>query len=246
MGFYDKFELLEPLPGEGIKRFKGRVIATGSEMVAHLMVTGHTPENDALAGAVGGAVAGAEGAHYRDWRTRRHAVRDCAAGGRRDEPARVAFGAGRGGGRWACGRCRAAAAISPSTSTPRGPWRSPRTCWAGPGLPPRLLLRHPPPATSGRSSRTGRVHTDVSGPWKRGTAPGRGSCPAASRRTRTGRVHPAVSRTRQGGTAAAGRGRPGRIRAPVPDRRGRLHRHRYRSLRPRLRHHRRLAAGWTR
>ena len=48
MSFYQRFELLEPLPSQDVKMFKGREIATGQPVVAHLMVAGRTPENEAL------------------------------------------------------------------------------------------------------------------------------------------------------------------------------------------------------
>ncbi len=48
MSFYQRFELLEPLPSQDVKMFKGREIATGQPIVAHLMVAGRTPENEAL------------------------------------------------------------------------------------------------------------------------------------------------------------------------------------------------------
>src|SRR5690349_19019700 len=53
MGFYQKFELLEPLPGGDIKSFNARETATGRLVIAHLMVAGHTPQNDELLRAIG-------------------------------------------------------------------------------------------------------------------------------------------------------------------------------------------------
>src|SRR5215471_3875454 len=48
MGFFQKYELLEPVPGEGPKSFRARQTATGRDVVVHLMVGGRTPQNDAL------------------------------------------------------------------------------------------------------------------------------------------------------------------------------------------------------
>src|SRR5262245_58840023 len=48
MGCFQKYELLEPVPGEGPKSFRARQTATGKEVVVHLMVGGRTPQNDAM------------------------------------------------------------------------------------------------------------------------------------------------------------------------------------------------------
>src|SRR5580692_3977886 len=48
MDFYQKYELIDPLPGEGTRSFRARQIATGREVAVHLLVGGKTAENDAL------------------------------------------------------------------------------------------------------------------------------------------------------------------------------------------------------
>ena len=48
MEFYQKYELIEPLPGEGTRVFRARQAATGREVAVHLLVGGYTPENEAL------------------------------------------------------------------------------------------------------------------------------------------------------------------------------------------------------
>src|SRR5580692_5913893 len=48
MDFYQKYELIDPLSGEGTRSFRARQIATGREVVVHLLTGGRTPENDAL------------------------------------------------------------------------------------------------------------------------------------------------------------------------------------------------------
>ena len=48
MDFYQKYELIDPLPGEGTRSFRARQIATGREVVVHLLTGGKTPVNDAL------------------------------------------------------------------------------------------------------------------------------------------------------------------------------------------------------
>src|SRR6266487_3807296 len=48
MSFFQKYELIEPVPGEGPKSFRARQLATGRDVVVHLMVGGRTPQNDAL------------------------------------------------------------------------------------------------------------------------------------------------------------------------------------------------------
>ena len=48
MEFYRKYELIEPLPGEGTRVFRAKQAATGREVAVHLLVGGRTPENEAL------------------------------------------------------------------------------------------------------------------------------------------------------------------------------------------------------
>ena len=48
MDFYQKYELIDPLPGEGTRSFRARQIATGREVAVHLLVGGKTGENDTL------------------------------------------------------------------------------------------------------------------------------------------------------------------------------------------------------
>ena len=48
MEFYRKYELIEPLPGEGTRVFRAKQAATGREVAVHLLVGGYTPENEAL------------------------------------------------------------------------------------------------------------------------------------------------------------------------------------------------------
>ena len=48
MDFYEKYELIEPLPGEGTKSFRAKQISTAREVTVHLLVGGRTPDNDAL------------------------------------------------------------------------------------------------------------------------------------------------------------------------------------------------------
>src|SRR6185369_3491417 len=48
MDFYQKYELIDPLPGEGTRSFRARQIATGREVTVHLLVGGRTPENERL------------------------------------------------------------------------------------------------------------------------------------------------------------------------------------------------------
>src|ERR1700733_9062692 len=48
MDFYQKYELIDPLSGEGTRSFRARQIATGREVVVHLLTGGKTPENDVL------------------------------------------------------------------------------------------------------------------------------------------------------------------------------------------------------
>src|SRR5580700_4712596 len=48
MDFYQKYELIDPLSGEGTRSFRARQIATGREVTVHLLVGGRTPENEAL------------------------------------------------------------------------------------------------------------------------------------------------------------------------------------------------------
>src|SRR3989442_10024746 len=48
MSFFQKYELIEPVPGEGPKSFRARQLATGREVAVHLLVGGRTPQNEAL------------------------------------------------------------------------------------------------------------------------------------------------------------------------------------------------------
>jgi hypothetical protein len=48
MDFYQKYELIDPLPGEGTKSFSARQTATGRAVTVHLLVGGQTPENEKL------------------------------------------------------------------------------------------------------------------------------------------------------------------------------------------------------
>src|SRR5580692_8220272 len=48
MDFYQKYELIDPLPGDGTRSFRARQIATGREVAVHLLVGGKTGENDTL------------------------------------------------------------------------------------------------------------------------------------------------------------------------------------------------------
>jgi len=48
MDFYQKYELIDPLPGEGTKSFRARQNTTGREVTVHLLIGGKTPENEAL------------------------------------------------------------------------------------------------------------------------------------------------------------------------------------------------------
>ena len=48
MEFYRKYELIEPLPGEGTRVFRAKQATTGREVAVHLLVGGRTPENEAL------------------------------------------------------------------------------------------------------------------------------------------------------------------------------------------------------
>jgi hypothetical protein len=48
MDFYQKYELIDPLPGEGTRSFRARQIVTGREVAVHLLVSGKTGENDTL------------------------------------------------------------------------------------------------------------------------------------------------------------------------------------------------------
>ena len=48
MNFYQKYELIEPLPGEGPKSFRARQISLRREVTVHLLVGGQTPENRGL------------------------------------------------------------------------------------------------------------------------------------------------------------------------------------------------------
>ena len=50
MDFYEKYELIDPLPGEGTKSFRARQIASGRDVVVHVLVGGKTAENEALLG----------------------------------------------------------------------------------------------------------------------------------------------------------------------------------------------------
>ena len=57
MDFYQKYELIDPLPGEGTRSFRARQAATGKEVVVHLLVGGRTPENEKLLGRLRGIPA---------------------------------------------------------------------------------------------------------------------------------------------------------------------------------------------
>ncbi|HJT89057.1 MAG TPA: hypothetical protein VJ732_14405, partial [Bryobacteraceae bacterium] len=48
MDFYQKYELLEALPGEGTRSFQAKQINSGRAVTAHLLIGGRTPENEAL------------------------------------------------------------------------------------------------------------------------------------------------------------------------------------------------------
>src|SRR5512135_3175733 len=48
MDFYRKYELIDPLPGEGSRSFRAKENSTGREVAVHLLVGGHTPVNEAL------------------------------------------------------------------------------------------------------------------------------------------------------------------------------------------------------
>src|SRR5690242_19587784 len=48
MDFYQKYELIEPLAGEGTKSFRAKQNSTGREVTVHLLVGGETPENQVL------------------------------------------------------------------------------------------------------------------------------------------------------------------------------------------------------
>src|SRR5580692_8816381 len=48
MDFYRRYELIDPLPGQGTKSFRGRQVATAREVTVHLLVGGRIPENEQL------------------------------------------------------------------------------------------------------------------------------------------------------------------------------------------------------
>ncbi len=48
MDFYQKYELIEPLTGEGTRSFRARQRATSRTVSVHLLVGGKTPENESL------------------------------------------------------------------------------------------------------------------------------------------------------------------------------------------------------
>ena len=48
MDFYSKYELIDPLAGEGSRSFRARQTAGGREVAVHLLVGGKTPENEVL------------------------------------------------------------------------------------------------------------------------------------------------------------------------------------------------------
>ncbi len=48
MDFYRKYELIDPLAGEGTRSFRAKQINTGREVNVHLLVGGDTPGNEAL------------------------------------------------------------------------------------------------------------------------------------------------------------------------------------------------------
>jgi hypothetical protein len=48
MNLEKKYQLLEPLPGEGARSFRARQTLTGREVSVHLLPGGHTPQNEEL------------------------------------------------------------------------------------------------------------------------------------------------------------------------------------------------------
>src|SRR5215469_6985624 len=48
MDLSEKYSLIEALPGDGPKSYRGRQIATGRDVAVHLLPGGKTPENEAL------------------------------------------------------------------------------------------------------------------------------------------------------------------------------------------------------
>ena len=48
MEFHQKYELIEPLPGEGPKSFRARQSALGRDVTVHFLVGGQTQENQWL------------------------------------------------------------------------------------------------------------------------------------------------------------------------------------------------------
>jgi hypothetical protein len=48
MEFYSKYELIDPLPGEGTRSFRARQVRTGREVTVHLLPGGGNPESEAL------------------------------------------------------------------------------------------------------------------------------------------------------------------------------------------------------
>ena len=48
MDFEQKYELIEPLPGEGPRSFRARQKGLGRDVTVHFLVGGQTPENQAL------------------------------------------------------------------------------------------------------------------------------------------------------------------------------------------------------
>src|ERR1035437_8253264 len=48
MDFYQKYELIDPHPGEGTKSFRARQVSIGREVTVHLLVGGRSAENEQL------------------------------------------------------------------------------------------------------------------------------------------------------------------------------------------------------
>jgi len=48
MDFYQKYNLIEPLAGEGTRSFRAKQASTGRDVTVHLLVGGRSPENDVL------------------------------------------------------------------------------------------------------------------------------------------------------------------------------------------------------
>src|ERR1035437_10558326 len=48
MDFSQKYDLIELLPGDGVRSYRARQTNTGREVTVHLLVGGKTPENEAF------------------------------------------------------------------------------------------------------------------------------------------------------------------------------------------------------